>query len=189
MLVVIIAIVAGSHFLNRPKICEPEEDLTSQLRTGDLCFSVGESLKSDIVRMFDGSNDCQYSHVGIVIKKPGEEGYRIVHMSSDLGVIASQTVEDFVKTADSSQLGFHRFKKEVDAQRITEVVDSLIALEKLFDNNFKMDDDEQYYCTEFVYKVLRDAGSEIYNDIRFESHLYPDALASEALMTKIAEIK
>lgn len=188
LLFVVIGVI-WITFFNRKRICEPKVDLTSQVETGDLVFSVGESVKSDIVRFFGDDPDCEYSHVGIIIKDADNKSYSIVHMSSDLGVIASQRIEDFVKTADSSRLGFHRFRKMIDKNRIAVIVDSLVVMNKQFDNAFNMKDDTDYYCTEFVYKVLRDAGSEIYNDIKFDRDLFPDVLASNNLMYKYAGIE
>lgn len=182
----IVGILLFLLFFNRSNLCTPKDDLTSIVETGDLVFSIGESIKSDIVRFLGKDSDCKYSHIGIIIKKDND--YRIVHMSSDLGYIASQSLNDFIKTADSSGLGIYRIETPIDKIRLTEIVDSLLMREKKFDDDFNLEDDEKYYCTEFIYKIFRDMKSEVYYDFKFENHIYPDDIINSLSMKKIAEI-
>lgn len=173
-------------FFNRSNLCVPKNDLVSIVETGDLVFSIGESIKSDVVRFLGKDPDCKYSHIGIIVKKDND--YRIIHMSSDLGHIASQSLSEFIKTADSSGLGIYRIEKSIDKIRLTEIIDSLLIREKKFDDDFNLEDDEKYYCTEFIYKIFRDMKSEIYYDFKFENHIYPDDIINSISMIKIAEI-
>lgn len=185
--IIFIGTILYVIYSNRHPLCIPQKDITSEIETGDLVFSVGESIKSDIVRWCGNNPDCEYSHVGIIVKS--SDGFKIVHMSSDLGYIASQALDDFIKTADSSQLGFYRFRKQINKRHIEDVVDSLLQLNKQFDDDFDIVDDEKYYCTEFIYKILRDIKSDIYNDIKYDYHILPDDMANSALVYKITEIK
>lgn len=189
---IVICVITVLYFVyrnvfNSSKLCTPNDSVVSIIETGDLVFSVGESTKSDVVRIFS-HNECDYSHVGIVIKLD-DDNFRIVHMSSDLGYIASQSLGDFIKTADSSELGFYRFKKQVDKTKIETAVDSLVKLNKEFDDDFNLIEDEKYYCTEFIYKLLRDIKSDIYYDIKCDRHLLPDDLISSEILYKVTDIK
>ena len=82
ILVLTSVIVVMAYLFNRKRLCVPSQDLTEIVETGDLVFSAGESIRSDIVRFMNADSECEYSHIGLVIK--GESEYKIVHMSSEL---------------------------------------------------------------------------------------------------------
>lgn len=186
ILVLTSVIVVMAYLFNRKRLCVPSQDLTEIVETGDLVFSAGESIRSDIVRFMNADSECEYSHIGLVIK--GESDYKIVHMSSDLGYIVSQSIDDFIETSDSYRLGIYRIERAIDKDQMKEIVKSLLQDNKKFDDAFDINDDSEYYCTEFIYKVFRDLGSEVYHDFKFKEYILPNDIINSVSMHKIVEI-
>jgi hypothetical protein len=61
-------------------------------------------------------------------------------------------------------------------------------MNKLFDGDFDIKDDEKYYCTELVLKTLRDIGDTRYKQIKYDRSLYPDDIVRSGLVRSVARI-
>ncbi len=188
MLTLVVA-VAGFYvwrdFIYQPRLCHSRPGVEAALKTGDLVLSAGGRFKSDVVR-WKSESDTEFSHIGIVVRRGSMP--MVVHMSSDLDVIKCQTVSDFITTADSEALEFYRFVEPIDTVKLTMALDSLLAMNKLFDGDFDIKDDEKYYCTELVLKTLRDIGDTRYKQIKYDRSLYPDDIVRSGLVRSVARI-
>lgn len=162
-------------------------DLKS-IQPGDLVFSVGKSLKSDMVRMLDSNSDITYSHVGLVLGCNNGTIY-IVHMSIDKGYIVCETIQDFIQTSNSVELGFYRLRAPPDKGRLYHIIDSLVEMKKKFDRTFDLSNDEEYYCSEMVYKVLKKVNPNIYKGIQYHRYLYPADLINDSMVIEIKKVK
>lgn len=145
-----------------------------QLKTGDLVFCVGQSLKSDLVRTASQS-DAVYSHVGFVVCRNGN-GPQMVHMSADADAIMCESFEDYILTSRSTALSFYRIPSLKDTVRLHTILDSLIAGKTPFDRQFDFKDSGKLYCTELVIKAVDAVGCDVFRNVSLEGFVCPDDL-------------
>lgn len=144
------------------------------VHTGDLLFSEGHSLKSDLVRIAAAKYRSNYSHVGF-LRRTGDRVH-VVHMSIDDGCILDETPAEFIRRNRVLNIGVYRIENGTDTVRLCRVLDSLLAIRKPFDYGFDMNEDETYYCTELIYKVLNKTGTDIFDGMTYDKILYPPTL-------------
>lgn len=144
------------------------------VHTGDLLFSEGHSLKSDLVRIAAAKYRSNYSHVGF-LRRTGDRVH-VVHMSIDDGCILDETPAEFIRRNRVLNIGVYRIENGTDTVRLCRVLDSLLAIRKPFDYGFDMNEDETYYCTELICKVLKKTGTDIFDGMTYDKILYPPTL-------------
>lgn len=161
--------------------------LRQQLRTGDILFSEGHSLKSDLVRL-TGRNEAEseVSHTGF-IQRRGEALF-VTHMSIDDGRMMSEPLNTFIRRNQVSRLYFTRLHTPFDRERLALVLDSLLSLPMPFDNRFRMEDDTEYYCTELIVKTLHLSGCYTFDSLFLHSRevLYPARLMQINALQRIS---
>ncbi len=154
-------------------IASVPEDLSEYLVTGDVIFTEGHSLKSDIVR-FGSGHENEISHVGFVQKR--EDGLYVTHMSIDDDKIVSELIDTFMLRNEVQGYVIMRMIPEPCSCRINMVLDSLIMEEIPFDNRYDIMEPSEWYCTELVCRVLDMAGCSLVDDMNDDGILYPSDL-------------
>lgn len=154
--------------------CDPATLPLGEVHDGDLIFSEGHSLKSDLVRMAARSYHSDYSHVGFLRHRGAE--LRVVHMSIDDGCLLEESLEEFIRKNRVRSIGIGRLCREPAPERLNRTLDSLLLTGKAFDFDFDLQDDGAYYCTELIVKALSAAGAPLRTLATQEGILYPPAL-------------
>lgn len=144
------------------------------VHTGDLLFSEGHSLKSDLVRIAAVKYRSNYSHVGF-LRRTGDRVH-VVHISVDDGRILEETLAEFIRRNRILNIGVYRIENGTDTVRLCQFLDSMLNMGKPFDYGFDMDEEETYYCTELICKALKRTGTDVFDAISCDKILYPPML-------------
>lgn len=149
---------------------------TEQWLTGDLFFSVGNTWRSLIVRMFDGNNSEGLTHCGFVMVEDGQP--YLVHMSTEKNKIVRESIDEYAKVNDVNAIIVKRLKEPVDTVLLRQTITSLMNEGKEFDHDFDHRDSTRYYCTEFVINTLSKTGCHKFDDLFNKDYVYPVDIAN-----------
>lgn len=132
-----------------------------QVRAADLLFRRGRGLLTQAVLAVESSS--AYSHVGVVVVRPA--GLFVVHSvpdepPGDPGSVRAEPLETFTAPERAEALGLYRVQKLAgDTPRRVAALAEGAALRRLpFDPDFDLASQDRVYCTEFVWRIFRDAG-------------------------------
>lgn len=162
--------------LSRPSYLMPD---TSEWRTGDIFFSVGDSWESVAVRSLSGAknfevSDSTPSHCGVVVRDA--DAVKLVHASTVAKKIVAETPEEYLTNNGSYCLFARRVYPLPDSVGVLQAVDSLIANGVPFDFDFNHRDSKSLYCTEMVISVFERNGDTRFTSLREQSYIYPEDL-------------
>ncbi len=163
-------------YLSRPAYLMPD---TTEWRTGDIFFSVGDSWESVAVRALSGAKyfevaDSTPSHCGVVIRDP--DRVMLVHESTIAKKIVAETPEEYLKNNGSYCLYVAKPHPALDDAAFRQTVDSLIAKKIPFDFEFNHRDSKSLYCTEMVVRIFELNGNSCFSTLREQSYIYPEDL-------------
>lgn len=163
--------------INRPARSSPD---TSEWRTGDIFFSVGDSWKSVTVRSLTGIRelgvaDSTPSHCGIILISPS--GPLLIHASTTAERIVAETPREYMRNNGSYCLYAMEPPCPVDTVRLRADVDSMIRAQIPFDFKFDHSDSSALYCTEMVVALLESNGCSRVSALRESDYIYPHDLA------------
>ena len=136
------------------------EHQTGALRSGDLVFRQGKSALSNAVRTLDTGGT--YSHVGIVARRGDaidvlhvEPGRDVTHVES----VKAEPLGNFLGGAQSWAV--YRFDgldgPSALGERVVEIARDYVVQKTRFDSAMSLDDDNELYCTELVWRALTGA--------------------------------
>jgi hypothetical protein len=133
----------------------------SILEQGDIILRKGNNLVSDMIAMAFPEGD-DMSHCGIIVKK--QDSLFVIHtisgrISREDG-IRINTLEDFVMHSHQNRYKIVRPKSNYNTEKAVNSAEQYLAQKVPFDNIFRMDNGNKFYCSEFVRQVLMDAGSK-----------------------------
>ena len=158
----------------------------SRVQTGDIILSAGNSFKSFIVKstgMGTGRTP-DYSHIGIFHRE--DDSIHIVHMSVDSGVIKRESLDEYIATNEVIHYDIYRMRTPIaNTAVLASVIDSIVNMRKPFDHRYDMESEDSYYCTEFIYKSLEQAGIKDIELIKYERHLYPNDFVRSGIITRL----
>ncbi len=144
---------------NNPK--QAIEEAYKQIKQGDLIARTDNDWVSISIRNLCDS-DKTYSHCGMVFETNGtKEVWHI--MSGDenkSGLIQKEPFEKFVNPYKKSGFGVFRYSlnsKEIDS--VKKIIESFIAKKMVFDNQFDLESNDKMYCSEMLYKAMKQATS------------------------------
>lgn len=163
-------------FLSRPPYLIPD---TSDWRTGDVFFSVGDSWESVVVRSLSGAkklelSDSTPSHCGIIIRN-GDD-VKLIHASTTARKIVAETPEEYLNNNGSYCIFTRRVLNAPDSAALIRTVDSLIANGVSFDFDFNHRDSRSLYCTEMVITVFERNCDTRFSVLREQAYIYPEDL-------------
>lgn len=131
---------------------------------GDVIFRQGNSPESHVVAMAD--LPFGYSHAGIVWR--GEGGIFVIHASfGESGQtgenVVSQPIELFLDPRNAKAAVVYRFAGGDRAIPKTALVEAKRYLRERvpFDRDFDLENDDQIYCTELVWRAYGKAGVDL----------------------------
>lgn len=137
---------------------------TDGVRSGDVIFIRGKSIRSAVVRLLEGSNR-DYSHVGLVVLEnghpfiihadPAATTDRVIKEPWDAVISPKRiTTATIFRMADSSTAERLGIQASTVAQRFWR--DAL-----LFDHEFDLTTPQKLYCTELVWRAYMAAGIDL----------------------------
>lgn len=134
-----------------------QDSIAVHLQNGDIVLRNG---RDELSRLFRNLNavDRRFSHCGIFLRT--SNGPRVVHIiesgSDSLPDLRVDDFSRFVAAAQNESFRVIRYSLDSSRQaRLPQLLDSLKQLPVHFDVRFRLETDTQLYCSELVYKVLR----------------------------------
>ncbi len=157
--------------------------LKESIVDGDVIFTEGYSFKSSIVRLGQ-KGDSRISHTGFLHVLNGK--VYVTHMSIDDDVIMSEPIDAFIQRSSVVSYQIRRWTHPINKERFNKIIDSLLTLKIRFDNEYNMQDDTEYYCTELVCKVLMLSGNKEMDFAESDDGiLYPHMLMESGELARV----
>lgn len=179
LLFLLVVVAAACVYFRRPAYVGAD---TTQWRTGDVFFSVGDAWESVAVRTLTGAKNLEFSdltpsHCGIVVRTDGE--VRLVHASTVAKRVVSETPEQYVSNNGTYCLYVAQAPCPVDTAALRLTLDSLLQAAVPFDFEFNHNDASALYCTELVVSALEQTGCRSFSNLRSNSYIYPADLLNQ----------
>ena len=131
------------------------------IKSGDIIFRKERNFLSD---MFSNIDKSKYSHIAIALKVG--ENLKIYHIesNSEKDDLKIDTFEKFTKFA--SKIAVYRYNKEIDSEKIIQILEEYEKNKIEFDIDFELENDK-LYCTE----LINDIYLKLFNE-NIYSYLY-----------------
>ena len=166
------------------KLTQEEKRL---LQEGDIIFRRGFGVISDAIVKYVPSS-YPVSHCGIIVKDSLEKWMVIHTVSNTLTAVdgmQQDNLDKFVKESHEKSIIVARYKYKNDSLAIemASLAKNYLAQQIPFDHRFDCVDSTAFFCTEFIYRVLKNAiNVDVYNSfpekkpdcMDFDVFLYPD---------------
>lgn len=166
----LLFIVVSAYFYVESRRRPYEVPTTVGWQTGDIFFSVGNSWKSEFVRLSGGNAD-EISHCGIVLRS-GDKVV-LVHMSTDKGHIVGESPDDYGKINNASKVIVRHLTNPVDTISLKKRLECLLSSGKPFDYKFDKTDTAEYYCSELVVDLMFADSTREYKSLMRHDYIYP----------------
>lgn len=132
------------------------------LQAGDILLRTGNDGISDVFRYLNTRNQT-YSHAGIVVIEHGQANvyHSIGGADNPAECLRCDPATAFVSPLHN--LGYAVIRYKLDSAQLQKVIDlarQYYIARIRFDTNFDLLSDDKMYCTEFVWKVLRQAAAD-----------------------------
>lgn len=160
------------------------------MRDGDLAFRCGYGVFSRAVTLAE--DEGVYSHVGVLLRKDG--GWRVIHAvprelegKDDFARVKEERVEVFYGP-DRAFRGCLVHTGLTDSLKIRQMCASAMKQARdsvRFDGDYDLEDSTKVYCTEFVWRLYRQAGIDLSEGRRRRVnalHVQGDCLLPEHLL-------
>jgi uncharacterized protein YycO len=139
------------------------KDEINQLQNGDIILRHGFGMASDlIVKSLNEKYD--FSHCAIICKD--KHLVNVIHSVSqtlsDFDGIQSQTLSRFISDSKEKSIIVVRFKNQqnTDNKIIASRAAYYLSKKIPFDNDFNIEDSSKFYCSELIWKVIKDTYHE-----------------------------
>jgi hypothetical protein len=157
------------------------ETLNEIVEDGDIITRLGSQIWSNFIR--DVSvDDRRFSHVGIV--RVVEDLVSVIHaegtVNRDRDMVKEESLESFLSVARS--VGLYRYTGDIE-RSISDI--SLNFLGMPFDWSFELADSTRVYCTELVYKVIKQIEPDINFHTIFMKEINRNIIPIEAISNSI----
>ena len=168
-----------------------------KLESGDLIFRRGLSFVSQMVLMAD--NRSPFSHVGIIYKN-NKDAF-VIHAVPDESedgndIVKLDPINEFLKINRAVEYAVYRIK---NSNPLTTKANAVkIALEYAnkkipFDSKFDLEDSNELYCTELVWKSYKGAGLDLIDNnfdhlivpMGSDKYILPGSLINSPHLTQI----
>lgn len=161
-----------------------------QIREGDLAFRCGRGVFSRAVTTAE--EDGVYSHVGVVVKDDGK--WMVAHsvpgereFKGDFDRVKIEDLEVFY-SQDRAFRGCLVHTGLTDSAMVASLCSNAVRMARdsvRFDNNYDLEDASELYCTEFVWRLFKDCGTDLSEGRRryvHAFHIKGDVLLPEHLL-------
>lgn len=166
VLIVIISPIAIFYYQNYMKELSIEDD---KLKDGDLIFRRGRSAESLAVCLLDNNHD--FSHIGIIARENGTP-YVVHIVPENPGLVLKETTREFLECSKASHYAVYRPLFEINLlEKAAHQAISFYKQKKVFDNNYDMNSDSAFYCTELVIKAFKSVNIDLDDIVPQEIHL------------------
>jgi hypothetical protein len=154
-----VLLCAGFNNKAKKKIIAPA--LNKNLyQTGDIVLREGKGLISSAFSKMS-LKEKKYSHAGFIVTEGNEW---LVYHFIDKGKkgITVEKLEDFVSDEECSSFAvYHPAYSQDQQMTIASLIKNPVDRNKEFDSDFDLKTDDKFYCTEWIYKLLRQTGFDI----------------------------
>ncbi len=129
----------------------------SQFQSGDIIFRHGRGAVSVIFRNMSMC-DKSYSHAGI-IHKEGDKTfvYHVIGGERNTSTMRKDKLSDFCGKKEAFSFGV--FRSDLDPLKIDSLAGCYFSQHLKFDDKFDLATDDKMYCTELVYKIIREVSA------------------------------
>ena len=133
-----------------------------ELQSGDLVFRKGSGLISDLFTRIS-SVEQRFSHVGIIVKY--REQIMVAHILGTGGTgdqeFRIEPLRHFISGDRARQFGIYRLNISDEVKsKIETYISSINETNILFDDKFDLSTDSALYCSELIYKCIREATND-----------------------------
>ncbi len=134
-----------------------KEEIT-KIQEGDFILRRGFGFFSDYISKELNDSLIDVTHAGIITKR--NDSLFVIHsLSSDVTNIDGlqmQPLDDFLKYSFPKKIIVTRVKNcdETMGHEISELAQKYLAMHIPFDHQGNFDDDEKFFCTEMIWKIL-----------------------------------
>lgn len=128
------------------------------LRPGDVVLRGGSGLWSGVFARLN-RHDTRFSHAGVVVRV--DDSWHVVHvLADDLGRNGRVQREPWADYARAPRLAVLRVDDAAAGARMARAAADMLAQGAGFDFDFDLTDAQRVYCTELVWRALREALGE-----------------------------
>jgi hypothetical protein len=175
------ALLTGFGLLPRDVPPEPRLPTANHLESGDIVLVRGRSLRTAVVRLFEG-NDDSYSHAGLVVLDRGM--LFVIHASPDGATERDRVVKEpwsvFVAPERVSAVKVLRLASALERRgsmnAAVEEANRLFRDAVPFDHKFDLSTADRVYCTELVWRAYKLAGVDLRSDPSDDGVIMPSQL-------------
>jgi hypothetical protein len=170
---------AGLLFGAGPSVSRLESVPPADLREGDIVVRSGKGFISRIFRNASIS-DKKYSHCGIVTFRQGKA--IVVHFIDEQGKKAGMHFDSFESFSDpehNNAFAVYRYDfMQANQEKLQLFILQTQQKEISFDDRFDLETDDQFYCSEFVFKaILNSTGKRLpVTKLNGRNYVAPDNL-------------
>lgn len=151
-----------------------DADEVALLQDGDLILRRGYGLVSGmIVDLL--KEDRRLSHCGIVVEHKGELWvvHAVSNNISETDGMQSHRLADFVRQSQPGSVVVCRLRTAGDRSGISRRALEHLQAKVPFDHHFDLEDDRSFYCSELIWRVIRDEFEvDIYDGLLDEEKSY-----------------
>lgn len=149
------------HFFSTYKLSSSE---IAQLKDGDIILRHGFGMVSDLI-VSTMNEEYDISHCAILVKD--RNGFNVIHSVSqslsDFDGVQSQSLNRFISDSKENSIIVVRYKGNSDSL-ISGSAKYYLNKKIPFDNDFDIKDSSKIYCTELIWKVIKDSqGVDIFS--------------------------
>jgi uncharacterized protein YycO len=150
------------HFFSTYKLTSYE---MAQLKDGDIILRHGFGMVSDLI-VSTMNEEYDISHCAILVKD--SNGFNVIHSVSqslsDFDGVQSQSLHRFISDSKENSIIVVRYKGDSDSL-ISSSAKYYLNKKIPFDNDFDIKDSTKIYCTELIWKVIKDSqGVDIFSE-------------------------
>jgi len=127
-----------------------------KIKDGDIILRHGYGMVSDLI-VKTMNEEFDISHCAVIVKDSNH--FNVIHSVSqslsDFDGVQIQSLSRFLKDSKKNSIIISRFKGKSNSL-ISEKARFYLGKKIKFDNDFNIKDSTKFYCTELIWKILKD---------------------------------
>ncbi|NVN95328.1 MAG: hypothetical protein HXX18_08610 [Bacteroidetes bacterium] len=145
------------HFFSTYSLSNEE---INKLKNGDIILRHGYGMASDII-VKSLNEEYDISHCAIIVKDSNQINviHSVSQSLSDFDGVQIQTLKRFISDCKKNSIIVVRYKSptHTDNNAIAERASYYLSKKIPFDNDFNIKDSSKIYCTELIWRCIKDA--------------------------------